>query len=157
MEKNEKIQKISKEAGNYYNVGLNCSECVFKAWLDMEETEYSPEVIALASPFGAGIGKTRNTCGALIGACLSVASVKGRKNPLEKETMAERVAELNNEDGIYALFGSMVKDFENKFGTVVCGEVLEDFEDPEGIDRKRYCKGIIKYAGELAGEYIYKE
>ena len=156
MTKEEKKEEMIKLAGNYYNVGLNCSECVLKSWLDLEETSYPPEIIALASPFGAGIGKTRNTCGALIGACLAAATVKGRKDPLEKETMKERVEELNGKDGVYEFFGNMVREFEGKYGSVVCSELIDPFEDKESIERKRFCKGIIKYGAELAGNNIIR-
>lgn len=154
MEEGRRKENMMEAAGNYYRQGLNCSECVFKSWLDQEETTFPPEIIALASPFGAGIGKSRNTCGALLGACLAVATVKGRKDPLAKESMAQRIEELNGPDGVYEIFGKLVKEFEDEFSSVVCGELIDPFEDKEGIERKRYCKKLIVYGAGLAADYI---
>ncbi len=157
MTKEEKKEQMIKKAGDYYNIGLNCPECVLQSWLDMDESGYPPEIIALASPFGAGLGKTRNMCGALVGACLAVATQKGRKNPLGKETMAERVAELNGPGGVYEQFGNIAREFEEKFGAVNCRDLIAPFEDPDGLERKRFCKKIIKYGAELAANHIYEE
>lgn len=79
----EELREIAKEsAKNYYRLGLNCSECVFKSFLDLELTDYPKEVVGLSSGFGGGIGKTRNVCGAFLGAALSVAAIKAINNCL---------------------------------------------------------------------------
>ena len=68
---NEYKEKAKYEAQNYFREGLNCSECVFKSYLDLQLTDFPPEVVALSSGFGGGIGMTQNTCGAILGAALA--------------------------------------------------------------------------------------
>ncbi len=59
MTKEEKKEQMIKKAGDYYNVGLNCPECVLQSWLDMDESGYPPEIIALASPLRCGFGQNQ--------------------------------------------------------------------------------------------------
>lgn len=150
-------EKAKDSAKNYYRLGLNCSECVFKSFLDLELTDYPKEVVGLSSGFGAGIGKTKNVCGAFLGAALSVASIKGRKNPLAKGTLKERVKELNDEGGVYSIFNSLVKEFEKDYGTIVCRELTEAYEDWNSRERKKNCQEIIGYAASLAIKHALKE
>lgn len=143
-------EKIKNDSRNYYREGLNCSECVFKSFLDLGISGFSQEVVALSSGFGGGIGMTKNTCGAVLGASLSVAATKGRKNPLSKETAEERIEELTD---IYSTFNELINEFTEKYGTILCKELTSCYSDWHSKERRKGCQDIIGYASTLAIKY----
>lgn len=157
MTNKEKREQLVANAGGYFKEGLNCSECVFKGYLDLGDSGFPDEIIALASPFGGGIGHTKNTCGALIGACMALGTQMGRKNPLEKETMAERVAELQGEGGIYPYIGDVVGEFVELCGSASCAEITEPYGEFGSVERKKNCKGVIIKAAGIVAERLYPD
>ncbi len=146
LKQKEKMQELATE---YFSSGLNCAESVLKAFLDSSEETKGSELVAFASGFGGGFDPTRyNTCGALVGACLAVGSVKGRKNPLEKPTYEERRAQLDNE--VNPIFRKMSEKFRKEFHSTICGVMCNEFSNmPE---RRANCQKAVLYATEL----VYK-
>lgn len=148
--------KAEQGAREYFRQGLNCAECALKSFLDLELTDFSPEIVALASGFGGGIGQTRNTCGAILGAAMAIGTLRGRKNPFEKETLKERIAQLNDDDGVYQVFRRFIEELEEKYGTIVCRELAQGYEW-EGKARKKNCQEITGYATSLAVKYALEQ
>lgn len=149
----EQLQEKAKIlARGYFKEGLNCAECVLKSFLDLGLTDYPENIIALATGFGGGIGHTKNDCGSVLGAVLAVGTMKGRKNPMEKETLPERIQQLQGQNGIYKTFHALVDEFTQKYGTIVCSE-LSAGQDWEGKQRKKNCQEMIGYCAELAVKY----
>ena len=143
----EQAEQIGK---NYFKQGLNCTECVMSSFMDLHETNYSRDIIGLATGFGGGMGDTKNTCGAIIGAVMALSAVLGRRNPLERETVGERVQELRP---IYAVVGEMVKEMEAHYGTLICSELSAPLGTFEGKARKKNCMEIIGYCSALVMKY----
>ncbi|MCI5678642.1 C-GCAxxG-C-C family protein [Anaerotignum sp.] len=144
------VEKVEQEAKNCFKQGLNCSECVMTAMLNNFETGLPAEVITLATGFGGGMGHTKNTCGAITGAVMALSAMVGRKNPMAKETMPERIAELQD---IYAVVGKMVNEIKDEYGTLICSELSDPLGDWEGKARKRNCMQMITYCAGLAAKY----
>ena len=144
--------RVEEQAKNYFRQGLNCAECALKSFLDLGLTEFPPEIVALASGLGGGIGMTKHTCGAVLGGALAIGTMQGRKDPLAKETMQERIQELNGEGGIYQIFRTYVEELEAEYGTIVCRELAKSY-DWEGKPRKKNCQMIIGRAAGLAVKY----
>lgn len=144
------MQEAEEIARGYFKEGLNCSECVFRTFLDTHETGLPDEVIGLSSGFGGGIGRTRNTCGAITGAILSVGAAKGRKNPMAKETLAERASELKE---VYSPFTDLIREIESEYGTISCKELSAPHGEFDGKERKKNCQQIIGYCAALAAKY----
>lgn len=150
-------EKAEKDAREYFRHGLNCAECALKSFWDLGFTDFPPEIVALASGFGGGIGMTRNTCGAILGGALAIATMKGRKDPLAKETMHERIDELNNEEtGVYQVFRRYIEEVEAKYGTLICRELAQGYEW-EGKPRKKNCQEMIGYCTSLAVKYAMEK
>ena len=105
----DKMAEAESIARNYFRQGLNCSECVYLAFLDVISPDISRESACLASGFGGGMGHTKNNCGAVSGAVMALGAVIGRKNPLEKENPEERISELQP---IYDTVGKMIYEIE---------------------------------------------
>ena len=136
------VEKVEQDAKNCFKQGLNCSECVMTAMLNNFETGLPAEVITLATGFGGGMGHTKNTCGAITGAVMALSAMVGRKNPMAKETMPERIAELQD---IYGVVGKMVNEIKDEYGTLICSELSDPLGDWEGKARKRNCMQMITY------------
>lgn len=145
-----KMAEAEAVARNYFRQGLNCSECVYRTILDLCETNLPQETICLASGFGGGMGHTKNTCGAISGAVLALGSIKGRRNPFEKEAPEERAQELKD---IYAPFADMIKEIENTYGTLICRELSAPHGDFDSRERKKNCQKIIGYCASLVAKY----
>ncbi|WPC44293.1 C-GCAxxG-C-C family protein [Clostridium sp. JS66] len=154
IKQNKDIKDVMTEAEsiarNFFRQGLNCSEYVYRTILDLYQPDLSPDTICLASGFGGGMGHTRNTCGAVTGAVLSLGSIKGRKNPFAKETPAERAQELKE---VYAPFADMVNEIEKNYGTLICKELSAPYGDFESRERKKNCQQIIGYCTSLVAKY----
>ena len=133
-------EQEEQDAKNGFRQGLNCSECVLGSFMANFETPFPKDVIALATGFGGGMGHTKNTCGAVTGAVMALSTIVGRKNPAEKETMAERIQELN---GIYDIVGRMVEEIKDEYGTLICSELAAPHGDFEGKTRKKSCMQMM--------------
>lgn len=143
-------EQVTEDAKNGFRQGLNCSECVLGSFMAHIDTPFSKDVIALATGFGGGMGHTKNTCGAVTGAVMALSAIVGRRNPAEKETMAERIQELN---GIYEIVGRMVEEIKGEYGSLICAELAAPHGDFEGKTRKKSCMQMIGYCAGLAAKY----
>lgn len=139
--------KAQEAAMEYFKQGLNCGECVFQGYLDQKMTDLPPEVVALASGMGGGMGFTKHTCGAVNAGLLVIGSRHGRKNPLAKATFEDRVEELHRpETGVYPRHGAYIRRCLAEWGTIDCRDLCFPFDEstPEGKkERARNCKKII--------------
>ncbi len=154
MTNEQKRERFIELAVQHFGQGLNCAECVFRAYLDMEDTELPSELVAISSGFGGGMGRTlANTCGALAGGAMALGAAKGRKNPFEMEDAKARSAQLG--ESIYPMFAELSNEFSAVYGTTICGQMVKDFEDFGGIERKRFCKQAVITAATAAAKRIY--
>ena len=149
----EELMALADELGRgYFRQGLNCAECVLRTVMDIYECNVPDEVICMATGFGGGMGHTKNTCGAITGAVLALGLRKGRRNPFgPKEEMGARVKQLQAE--IYPVFGQMVEEIKAHFGTLICSEMNQQFDDFDGKPRKKNCMEAIAYCAAIAVKY----
>lgn len=90
--------------------GYNCAQAVAGGFAkDAGLTE--EKALALASCFGAGTCGTRNTCGAVNGALIILGAV------LDKTA-------ANDKKFVYDYGRKLIEEFERKFSTTVCRELL---------------------------------
>lgn len=158
MTVDEVAEKCAQLAGEYFKTGMTCSECVLKAWLDMGITDFPPEVVALCTGMGGGMGKTRHTCGAVNAGMMAISTMKGRKDPLKASTFEERVRELNEpETGIYDRHGQYVREIITEWGSIECRDMCFPFKEFESVDRARNCKKIIKFCAAAAARTALAE
>ena len=147
----ERMELAESIAKGYFRQGLNCTECVMRTFLDMHDAGLPDEVMCMGTGFGGGIGHTKNICGAITGAAMSLGMVKGRRDPFEKEEMKDRVKQLQGE--IYPVFGDMIREIEAQYGTLICRELSDPFGDFEGKARKKNCMQMIGYCAAIAEKY----
>lgn len=82
---------------------------------------------------------------------MALSSIVGRENPMDKESMAERVQEL--QQGIYPVVGKMVHEMEEKYGTLICSELSNPHGEWEGKARKKNCMAMITECAGLAAAH----
>ena len=129
MEENRELTRaelVEQDAKECFKQGLNCAECVMTAFMNHFDTGLPKEVLKLSTGFGGGMGHTKNTCGAITGAVMALSAIVGRENPLAKETVPERIAEL--QQGIYPVVGKMVNEIKDEIGGMaveIAGKVIE--------------------------------
>lgn len=145
------VEKVEADAKDCFRNGLNCSECVMTAMLKNFDTGLPDEVIKLATGFGGGMGHTKNTCGAITGAVMGLSAMVGRENPQAKETVPERIKELQQD--IYPIIGKMVNEIKEEYGTLICSELSNPFGDFAGKERKKNCMTMITHCAGLAAKY----
>ncbi len=151
MTSEEKIEIMVKRAVAYFDEGLNCAECVLKAYIDSGDATYSSDIIALASGLGYGIGRVGyNTCGALVAACMAVGTTKGRKDPFEKPTVQQRHDQLTND--ILPTFADVSDGFRDVFASSICEELCKGLTEEE---KRSVCKDAVEIAAELAAKKIF--
>ncbi len=149
----EKIAMAEEISRGYFRQGLNCSECVVRTFMDMHDSDLPESVIRMASGFGGGMGHTKNTCGVISGAVMALGMEKGR-DPFESDDMKERIQKLQGE--VYPIFGEMVNEIKDEYGTLICSELSDPHGDFEGKARKKNCMQIIAYCAGIAEKYANK-
>ena len=145
------FRNFKQDAKECFKQGLNCSECVMTAFLNHFDTGLPKEVVKLATGFGGGMGHTKNTCGAITGAVMALSAIVGRENPAAKETVGERITEL--QQGIYPVVGKMVNEIKDEYGTLICSELSNPFGDFACKERKKNCMTMIMHCANLAAKY----
>ncbi|KUG03485.1 hypothetical protein ASZ90_019121 [hydrocarbon metagenome] len=130
-------QKASVIASEHFRKGLNCAESVYKAIQDVGLVEFPPETVALATAFGGGIGLYGGVCGALAGLTMAVSAVHGRKQPWAEEHQ-DIIDQLYGNPGLYRFFNQIPEQFQKKFGSTTCQELISDYQ--EWFDNQRFCQ-----------------
>jgi len=107
-----------------FNENYNCAQSVFAAFagqLGMDERI----LLKIASPFGGGVARRGNICGAVTGALMVLGLAMGADTPGGKEEA-------------YQLGQDFLQRFEARHGTILCRELLEvDIGTEEGLRQAR--------------------
>lgn len=133
--------------------GYNCAQAVFAAFCD--ETGMDIETaLKVASPFGGGMGRLREVCGAVSGMLMVVGMKYGYIDTSDKKVKTEH----------YKLVQDLAKQFEKENGSIICRELLglsirNDNPVPEDRNenyyRKRPCAELVEQAARILDEYIF--
>ena len=134
--------------------GYNCAQAVVCAFSDI--TGYDRDASArMASSFGGGLGRLRETCGAVSAAALVLGIVKGYDDPVDHE--AKKLH--------YALVREFAERFRAKDTSISCRELLtlaglmpesggEPEQRTEEFYRKRPCPRLVYDAAQILDEML---
>lgn len=134
--------------------GYNCAQSVFLAYNDLTGLD-DETALRLSSSLGGGISRLRETCGAVTALGMVFGYLYGFVSP----------EDYDNKARAYAEFQSIAIEFENRFGSLVCRDLLSlnvhhDLPQPEkrdaGYYKRRKCALYISTACEIMDEYIKK-
>ena len=135
-------------ANDRFAQGLNCAQAVLSAFAAQfgisEET-----ALRLASPFGGGIARQGQVCGALTGALMVLGLQRGNSAPQGK-------------DETYRISEEFVQAFQERYGAILCRELIGfDVSTPEGLQAARegkvfdsVCPGLVNGAAKMLAEIL---
>ena len=126
----------------------SCSQAVFSAFAPQFGIS-NEQAIKLASPFGGGMARQGQVCGAVSGALMVIGPARGSTDPNNKETA-------------YRLGQEFMQKFEARHGTVLCRELIEyDLRVPEEYQAAKdikvftmLCPSFVQSAVEIVVELL---
>ncbi|MCQ2796830.1 MAG: C-GCAxxG-C-C family protein [Bacilli bacterium] len=110
----KKVNKINREetAKAYFRQGYSCSQAVMLAYQDLIKLD-KKTILKISSPFGGGMGRLRETCGALSGAFLVLGYLEGNDSIDNKR-----------KEVLYKKVQAIAKGFEKENGFIQCRHLL---------------------------------
>lgn len=138
MIKEISVKKIKEEAESLYRNGdFFCSEAIVSTIMKNFEIDMPEEMIAMASGFPVGIGKSKCVCGAVTGGIMCIGYFFGRTKG--GDSKVNKTLELANE---------LQESFKNNH-KVLCCRILTKGMDMGSGQHKEQC---ISFTGEMAGK-----
>ena len=102
-----------------FSQNFNCSQSVFSAFAEKFGLDRET-ALKLASPFGGGVARRGEICGAVTGALLALGLARGADKPADKEA-------------IYRLSQEFMRLFEQKHTSLLCRDLIAcDLSTPAG-------------------------
>lgn len=125
-----------RHAAEMWASGYNCAESVLRGVCHAQGIELEDSCARLATPFGGGIGRAQDVCGALTGGVLGIGAALGRARPEEDKVRP------------YDAAGKLYSSFKERLGSVDCSVLnMGDFKSPEHRPR---CGRFVEEATRLA-------
>lgn len=138
--KNEvSIAKITKDAEDLFRGGFFCSEAVVSAIRSNFELDVPEEVIAMASGFPVGIGRSKCLCGAVSGGVMAIGLIFGRT--VQNDPQVEQTLALSKE--LHDWFKA-----SNGKNALCCRILTKEFDMGAGEHREQ----CIRFTGMVAGK-----
>ena len=135
-------------ATTVFSQNFNCSQSVFSAFAGQLGMDRET-ALKLASPFGGGMARRGEVCGAVSGALLALGLARGADEPAGKEE-------------IYRLSQEFMRQFEEKHTSVLCRDLIAcDISTPAGHQAaaerrvfKTICPRLVQDAVEIAQKLL---
>ena len=149
------IEEREARAREYFTAGYNCAQAVVMAFSDIMSLD---EVGAarIAAPFGGGMGRMREVCGAVSGMTMVAGAISPATDP---KNMVER---KNN----YVLVQHFAAMFREQNGDIVCRRLLSLEPREENAEtampsqrtaeyyKKRPCVEYVATAARIVATYL---
>lgn len=142
--------RVEKAVSNFKE-GYNCAQSVAMAYADLYSVD--EEVIAmLSAPFGGGMGRLREVCGAVTGMFLILGLEHPATNPCDKAIKTKNYAAVQRAGLL----------FKEKMGSYICADLLKigrtpDQPIPEDRNAAYYSKRPCAYCVAVSAEILGKE
>lgn len=107
------MESRREQAIQYFKKGYNCSQSVILAHSDLFDIDREA-LLKLVQPFGGGMGRLRQVCGAVSAMFMVAGALEGSAVPGDAEGKKKT----------YAIVQKLAKEFEKKNGSIVCGQLL---------------------------------
>ena len=137
-------------AAELFLEGYNCAQAVAVAFTDLTGMD-KKEAAKLASPFGGGMGRMREVCGAVSGMFMVLGYLYGYDNSDADSHKKE----------LYRQVQALAEQFRAINGSIICREILKNpATDPNPSPRtaeyyaKRPCARMVMTAAELMDQFI---
>ena len=141
----------AEKARDLFLEGYSCSQAVLGAYAD-ELSMDKKAAMRLAAPFGGGIGRLREVCGACSGMLMVFGMLYGYDSPSDSTAKAAH----------YAATRELCERFKERQGSYICREILGNKSkaggNPEPRTEEYYksrpCVSCVIDAAEILDEYI---
>ncbi|OWZ83550.1 C-GCAxxG-C-C family (seleno)protein [Natranaerobius trueperi] len=149
MKKEVSIKKIRKDAEELFKRGeFYCSEAIVASIKRNFDIDMPDEMIAMASGFPVGIGRSKCVCGAISGGVMSIGYFLGRT----KGTNPKDPNSINTMEACHEL----QENFRNNH-KVLCCSVLTKGMDMSSGEHKDQCVSFTGEVCENAAKIIVRE
>ena len=139
MKTSVSVQKIRQDAENFFKAGkYYCSEAIVASIRQNFELDMPEEMIAMASGFPVGIGRSKCTCGAVSGGVLALGYFFGRtegSSPLDPRSV--KTIELAYE---------LQDDFKKNHKVLCCSILTKGMN----MAAKEHLNQCVAFTGEIA-------
>ena len=145
------MEKYGERAKELFESGYNCAQAVFLTFA--EELGIDPVTAsAVSAPFGGGMGRLREVCGAVSGMFMSLGVLYGDYGTETSDTKKQQYADVQR----------LAAAFEEKNGSIICRELLglEGKSEPspekrtDAYYKKRPCSEMVADAAEIFAAYL---
>lgn len=141
------MSSYGEKAERLFHEGYNCAQAVLVAFDDVTGLD-ERTAARIASPFGAGMGRLREVCGAFSGALMVLGLQQGPSQPGDMEAKRH----------VYADVQELAEKFRGRHGTIVCGELLGLRPKPGapagGKPHKPPCPVLVHTAADWIAEML---
>jgi len=136
------IEKVKSDAEELFRSGgFYCSEAIVASIRKNLAEDMPQELIAAASGFPVGVGKSKCMCGAISGAVICLGYIFGRTDPSSpKDPKSQNCLKLANE---------LQESFRNNHKGVLCCSVHTRGMDMASGEHKNQC---VAFTGEMAAK-----
>ncbi len=127
-----------EKAKELFSSGYNCAQSVVLAYADLLPVD-EKTLTAVSAPFGGGIGRLREVCGAVSGAVTVISLATNLSTLVREEKMK-----------LYALEQDFAEKFRERAGSIICRDLLA--VHPHGDvhnSKKPACKDLVGTAVEI--------
>ncbi len=140
------------QARQYFLAGYNCAQSVFLAYADITGLD-NKLAATISAPFGGGMGRLREVCGAVSGMTMVVGMLYPNSEPNDTP----------HKKATYAAVQELAEKFRAKNGYIVCRELLglaTTKDEPTPSERtqeyykRRPCADYVEIAARIVGEKI---
>ena len=142
-----------EQAVAYFKAGYNCAQAVFLTFIDYTGFD-EKTALHLSAPFGGGLGRQREVCGAVSGMCMVAGVLYGYDNAEDKGAKAAH----------YSAVQTLCERFRQQAGgSIICRDLLGiegKSTDSTPSDRtaayyqKRPCAELVGVAADILDKWI---
>lgn len=135
-----------------FREGCGCAQAVLGAFCEDLGLDMAT-ALKLAAPFGGGMGRLREVCGAVSGMFMAAGLIMAPGEPWR---------DSNEKSAHYKVIQDLAAKFKEKNGSIICRELL-GLSAPEGTHvpeertaeyyRKRPCPAYVRCAVEILEQY----
>lgn len=128
----------------YFQNGLYCSEAILRGFNEAYNLGYPDNQYKIATAFGAGLGESGCSCGAVTGAVMVLSLIAGRNHNYESERLS------------FTVTNELHDKFRSRYKAMCCRVLTKDFEW-NSAEHKFNCEAIVQYVAELTDDIIQRE
>ena len=142
-----------EQAMAYFKEGYNCAQAVFLSFKDLTGFD-EKTALRLSAPFGGGLGRQREVCGAVSGMCMAAGALYGYDDLCAADAKAAH----------YKLVRALCDEFRARVGgSIICRELLgtegkDNTPTPaartEAYYKRRPCAELVGEAVDILDTYI---